>query len=376
MSRAPARQSVDVLVIGLGPAGGAAALAAARGGLKVAAVERRRTVGVPVQCAGFIPLPLGKYAQGSGVLKQRISGMKTMLPSGAAEHTEFPGLMIDRALFDQALAQQAGEAGARLWLGSRLAGLDAERALARISTPEGEREIEYRLLVAADGPHSFVAGALGLPPLETVHARQYTVPLRHACADTHVWLSDAYPGGYAWLFPRGALANLGLGLDRRLSGNLKQPLDELHRRLFEQGVVGARIGCRTGGAIPVGGLRARLAVGGVLFAGDAAGLTHPITGAGIHAAVVSGERAGEAAVRFLGGQPDALEAFEEDVRDQFGAVLDRAVMRRRWLAQRWHTAAAHGDAMHRRGWIAFPEYFSAGAELSGDAEKEHDECCG
>ena len=58
--------NVDVLVIGLGPAGGAAATAAARAGLSVLAVDRRKEVGVPVQCAEFIPLPMGRYAQADG----------------------------------------------------------------------------------------------------------------------------------------------------------------------------------------------------------------------------------------------------------------------------------------------------------------------
>lgn len=351
---------VDVLVIGLGPAGAAAAAAAAQGGLRVLGVERRREIGMPVQCAEFIPLPMGKYARADGVLLQRIKGMKSYLPSGAVTETEFPGLMIDRAAFDQALACEARQHGAELLLDSRLVALDADRAIARIKTPEAEIEVGYGLLVAADGPHSPVAAALGLPEMEVVTTRQYTVPLKRAYQDTDIWLSPAYPGGYAWLFPKGTLANLGLGLDKRFAGDMKTPLDELHRQLMEQDLVGSEISYRTGGAIPVGGLRERLVVGKVLFTGDAAGLTHPITGAGIAAAVVSGERAGQAAAALL-KQHDAaaLADFEEDIRDQFEVAISRAVERRRWLDRFWNTAEAHADPLHRKSWIAFPDYFSA-----------------
>lgn len=76
------RQQVNVLIVGLGPAGGAAALAAAQAGLRVAAVERKKEIGVPVQCAEFIPLPLARHAQAEGVLQQRIQGMVSHLPSG------------------------------------------------------------------------------------------------------------------------------------------------------------------------------------------------------------------------------------------------------------------------------------------------------
>ena len=64
-----------------------------------------------------------------------------------------------------------------------------------------------------------------------VHTRQYTVPLQRPAADTDIWLSPEYPGGYGWLFPKGRLANLGVGADKRLAADLKGPLDRLHRRL-------------------------------------------------------------------------------------------------------------------------------------------------
>ena len=350
---------VDVLVIGLGPAGGVAALVAARAGLSVLAVDRRKEVGVPVQCAEFIPLPMGKYAQGKGVFRQSISGMKSFLPSQAVEETAFPGLMIDRAAFDQAFASEAAQAGAQLYLDSRLLKLDADTSRAWVKTPGDEVEISYRILIAADGPHSTVAESLGMPHLEIVHTRQYTVPLLKPFADTDVWLSDDFPGGYGWLFPKGNYANLGLGADKHLSTDLKTPLDALHQHLMAEGRVGAEISYRTGGAIPVGGLREQIVVGNIMLTGDAAGLTHPITGGGISAAVVSGERAGQAAVALLvDNDADALDDFDEDIRDQFEATLQRAVARRRWMKQYWHSESARQDTMHRKGWIAFPEYFS------------------
>lgn len=360
---------VDVLVIGLGPAGSAAAAAATRAGLSVLAVERKQQVGVPVQCAEFIPLPLGKYAQAEGVLVQRIAGMKNYLPSGMTESAAFPGLMIDRAAFDQALAREAESQGAVLSLASRLLRLDAQHSIAYIHTPTGEREVAYRLLIAADGPNSTVASQLGLAPLETVFTRQYTVPLQKPYADTDIWLSDEYPGGYAWLFPKGGCANLGVGADKDYTHDLKQPLDALHARLVEQGIVGEAILSLTGGLIPVGGLRARLVVEKVLFVGDAAGLTHPITGAGIAAALVSGECAGQAAASYLqANDNDALNEFEAEMRDQFEMSLARAVARRQWLNQHWHSAAACEDAMHRKGWIAFPEYFEKQIFTTEDTE--------
>ncbi|MBX3666153.1 MAG: geranylgeranyl reductase family protein [Burkholderiales bacterium] len=352
-------QDCDVLVVGLGPGGGAAAAAAAAAGLRVVAIDRRREIGLPVQCAEFIPLPLSRHAMAFGVLAQRISGMTSMLPSGAAVDTPFSGLMIDRAAFDRALAGSAAVAGAAVHAATGLIALDAGARTARLRGPGGESALRYRVLVAADGPHSTVARLLGLPPLRTVNTRQYTVPLLQPFEDTDIWLSPDYPGGYAWLFPKGDCANLGLGMDPEADGDMKTALDRLHRELVAEGRVGAGILMRTGGAIPVGGLRDPLVADNVLFVGDAAGLTHPVTGAGIAAAVASGEAAAAAARAWLGGDAGALAAYSEDMTDQFGESLQRAVARRAELARLWRTGAAADDAPHRRSWIAFDEYYRA-----------------
>lgn len=348
----------DVLVVGLGPGGGAAAATAAERGARVIAIDKKRRVGEPVQCAEFIPLPLGRYATGEGVLQQRVSGMRCFLPSGAVKDSEFSGLMIDRAAFDQALAARAADAGAALCLTTRLLSVDFQRRIALVLEQDRRLEIRYRALVAADGPLSKVARLLGLPSQKVAHSRQYTVPLNRRLTDTQIWLSPAYPGGYAWLFPRGSSANLGLGIDEEFGRNLKAPLDDLHRTLLEAGVVGPRILRRTGGAIPLGGMRECLVEGDILFVGDAAGLTHPITGAGIGAAVLSGEEAGRVAARHAAGERHALEGYDEVVRDLFGSTIERALRTRESLRRIWLTPAAGLDENQRRGWIAFEEYFA------------------
>ncbi|MCG5493258.1 NAD(P)/FAD-dependent oxidoreductase [Ectothiorhodospira variabilis] len=350
--------SVDVLVVGLGPAGGSAARVAAAEGLSVLGIDRRAVIGQPVQCAEFIPLPMGSYARDPGVFSQPIRHMTTLLPSGASQASDFPGIMIDRAAFDQAIAARAQAQGATLWTDAMLLELDLEARRARVRHAGQEQTITFRALVAADGPHSPVAAQLGWPALEIVQTRQYTVPLTQPRDDTVIWLSPDYPGGYAWLFPREGQANLGLGMDKTLAPDLKTPLDALHRELVEAGWVGEAILSRTGGAIPVGGLRPRVFEGAVVFAGDAAGLTHPITGGGIAPAVVSGELAGEAVAAWLGGDEAALADYQEDLCDRYGPSLERAVARRRELGRVWHRPEAREDAVHRRGWIAFGEYFN------------------
>ncbi|MGC8590738.1 geranylgeranyl reductase family protein [Acidithiobacillus sp.] len=350
-------RDVDVLVVGSGPGGAAAAREAARRGLGVLLVERREAIGVPVQCAEFVPMPLLRTVRETASRVQEVEGMLTVLPSGAGHHSVFPGIMIDRARFDQGLADLAVAAGAELWTRCQFLGWDGETAILRRGAEE-RIAVRPRLLIGADGPHSMVAAAVGLDHQAVVYTRQYTVPLLHPYSDTDIFLADDFPGGYGWLFPKGSVANVGLGADRRFADNLKTPLDHLHRQMVARGLVGPEILGRTGGAIPVGGMRT-MVHGPVILVGDAAGLTHPITGAGIPAAVISGARAGQAAAEWLGGDGDALESFAEDMRDQFGPAIGRAVARRKALEAVWRQPAAQDDRVMRSGWIAFEEYFAA-----------------
>ncbi len=344
--------SCDVLVVGLGPAGGAAALAAAEAGLRVIALERRNEIGRPVQCAECVPAAMGRLVRRTGCEVQRVDAMQTVLPSGASVDSPFRGIMIDRARLDAGLARSAEEAGARLLLGWRFDALDAGAGRVRCRNAQGAREISYRLLIAADGPFSPVADALGLPSQPVALARQVTVPLLQPLARTEVYLSPDYPGGYGWLFPKGGTANLGVGVAREAGHLLRPRLHDLHRRLAGEERVGGGILARTGGGIPVGGLRPKLVVGNVMLVGDAAGLTHPVTGAGIHPAVTSGEAAGRAAARWLVGDAAALESYGAGMEELFGPSLARALRRRGELRGR------EGDeGALRRAWVAFPDYY-------------------
>ena len=348
----------DLLVVGLGPAGSRAATEAARAGLRVIALERKKTVGIPVQCAEFIPLPVSGYAK-ADARAQPVSAMSTFLPSGTKAERGFGGLMIRRDKFDQALAKEAETAGGVLWTDTSLRAIDPVAHVAQASTATGLRDIRYKLMVAADGPLSQAAACLDLPRLRVVTTRQYTVPLLQAHDDTDIWLSPGYPGGYAWLFPKGTVANLGLGMDPRFETDLKAPLDALHAMLASAGRVGDEILLRTGGPIPVGGMRERLVVGETVFAGDAAGFTHPVSGAGIAQAVASGERAGRAAAAWFAGDADALRDYEDEMREQYEASIERGLAARRRMEAAWRARSAE-DGAHRGGWIAFDEYYAAG----------------
>lgn len=350
----------DVLVVGLGPAGSCAAAEAAKRGRHVIAVERKVEAGKPVQCAEFVPALIGTEVSAmTGAMIQSISSMETYVEDGGAELTpDFPGRMIDRAEFDRSLAEEAARAGAETNFGVavRKIGDGGE-----VTLSDG-RVVKPSLIIGADGPRSDVGEAIGVVNREVVESRQICVDLNGAHDATDIWLSSDIPGGYGWLFPKGDKANLGLGVAAEYKDMLKPALEKLHASLVAEGRVGKIIHGWTGGAIPVGGLLKAFGELGetkVLLAGDAAGTTHPVTGAGIASAVISGKLAGEAAHNWLSGDEDAPEDYAEELEDWLGPALTRAVAHRNRLLQMLKTQGHLSPEELRSGWIAYLEYWAA-----------------
>ncbi|VAW02744.1 geranylgeranyl reductase [hydrothermal vent metagenome] len=357
----------DILVIGLGPAGACAAKAAALAGYSVLAIEKKTTAGTPVQCAEFVPAMIG--AEVSALHHstiQPINSMVTRVEQQPADRMpDFPGRMIDRAAFDLQLGQQAAQAGAKLRYGVRVREISKSGKI----TLSDASFVSPKIIIGADGPHSVIGRSIGSGIDEFLETRQINLTLQQPFTSTDIYLSQQMPGGYAWAFPKGDTVNLGLGVHPKSKHKLKPFLDDLHHQLIDEGRVGRQIHSHTGGAIPAGGMVRPFGKRGqtlCLLAGDAAGLTNPITGAGINSAVISGQMAGETAARYLAGQPGAPAEYMEDLDDLFGASIARALAHKARLANHPHP----GPEQLRSGWIAYPEYW----QLQPAAQLEETSC--
>jgi digeranylgeranylglycerophospholipid reductase len=362
-----ARETPDVLVIGLGPAGSRAAEAAAKACLHVIALEKRPAAGTPVQCAEFVPSMIERDVLTiAEVTEQKIARMLTFVEDDErpSETPEFRGLMIDRAGFDQMLADNAAMAGADCRYAMKVLGIDRDGTV----HCSGGDSFKPKVLIGADGPRSRVGAAIGSVNRDLVETRQLTVPLVLPHDATDIFLSADYRGGYGWLFPKGAVANVGLGIsvdgalpdDKSTRRGLKAMLMDLLTRLATERRIGTSGWALTGGAIPVGGrLKSigKLGNTAVFLAGDAAGLTNPVTGAGIASAVQSGTMAGRAAVDFVGGREGALEDYEEELGDIFDAALNRALRRRREVLACYKDGGLPDHAALEDGWIGSPRYW-------------------
>lgn len=346
----------DVLVVGAGPAGSCAAREAAKAGADVLVVERRRRVGLPVQCAEYIPAPLlGEAGVGRDCVVQEVAGMRAWLHGRCIQELAAPGFTIRRDRFDQALADSARQAGARYLLDTAAVSLDG-RTLAARRGDGSHLAITAGVIVGADGPRSRVGRAMGSINRHCLPAAQFRVRLTEPLTRTEVFFDDRLHGGYAWLFPKGEQANLGLGMLRPGPGlpGIVAVLRALWAELRAKGrIAGEPLGS-CAGWIPAEAPR-RVVAGGVLLAGDAAGHTHPITGAGIFQAVLGGKMAGAWAARAaLSGDTGLLAGYQDAWDDFYGETLARAHVRRQLLESR----PGDLESVIRRCWVGFREYYA------------------
>lgn len=348
--------SCDILVVGAGPAGGATALAAARRGARVLVVDRRQWVGVPVQCAEYIPAMLmGQLDLGKAFIVQKTRKMKTFLPGEPVQEIRAPGFTIHRDLFDQAMIRAAVDFGAELMLATRavrrtddqtvlLKGKDGRYLLARA-----------KVIVGADGPCSTVGRWVGAVNIHFLPGVQVTMALAAPMDWTEVYFDPEIYAGYGWVFPKKELANIGIGLKTTPRGPVRTRavLERFISRLEASGkVTGPAVGYAAGW-IPAEPVR-RAVYGNVLLVGDAAGHTHPITGAGIANAVVGGEMAGRWAARAVEtGDLGALRCYDDQWQDHFRHPLAHAHRRRQTMESRW---SDFSTTVHSC-WIAYREYY-------------------
>ena len=164
----------------------------------------------------------------ASVAQQAVARMLTFVESEQPEETpDFRGYMIDRDAFDRMLAERAADAGADCRYGSSVLNIDNDGA---VHTSDG-RLLRPRILIGADGPRSRVGAAIGRVNRCLVDTRQVTVPLVLPHDATDIFLSADYRGGYGWLFPKGAVANVGIGVEVGTRQQLKPMLDALLERL-------------------------------------------------------------------------------------------------------------------------------------------------
>ncbi len=337
LRRVSTEPSADVIVVGAGPAGSAAALVAARAGLKVMLLERGPFPGSKNMYGGvvygrildeLIPdwyehVPVQRWVtRRSTMVMDGDRAMTVDFRAQAWGRAPYNGATTYRPDFDSWLADQAVAAGARLVSSTTAVGLLTEAGrIIGVTTDRPSGDLRAPVVIACDGVNSFLAKQAGLYhhpesshftlgaketlalPKETIDQR-FGVRGRDGVDIEIIGATQGIPGGgFVYTNLDSVAVGVVVGVDELATAGLRP--EELIARLklhpaIEPLIEGAELKEYSAHLIPEGGYKTmpELSTDGLLVAGDAACLTLAagIWLEGVNFAIGSGARAGEVAV--------------------------------------------------------------------------------
>lgn len=311
----------DVLIVGAGPAGSAAALTLARAGFDVVLIDQHTFPRDKICGDGLIP-DAHQALRALGVLDevmqaaQAVDHVRCIGPRGG--RLDVPGelAVLPRRQLDDIVCRAAVAAGARMHAPARfLAPLESEGAVvgARVQHGEVQREVRATWVLLASGavPQALLAADMAERHTPSgVGLRGY---IRHPELAERlqgleiVWHRALSPG-YGWIFPCGdGVFNIGVGISdgpdgRRVKGELNlrqlyQRFTEVHAPARELVAGGTLLGELKGAPLRFSLEGARFSRPGLLVCGEAAGSTYSFTGEGIGKALQTGILAAQSLIQ-------------------------------------------------------------------------------
>jgi len=321
----------DVLVVGAGPAGSSAARAAAEAGANTIFIDKKREIGVPVQCAeaiGEYLIPFLPFKIPEEQLIWKIDGMSFWAEGIAIERSGgfWSAYAINREKIDEWLANKAIVAGAKLHLETELTDLEFSEKYhvtkAIVKTGEGMEEIVPKVVIAADGVHSKVLNKLGFTNLKDKCGEVLSFELNnlnlYKPTYEQLYIGDFAPGAYAYIFPLSeSRANVGVAssfpgkkLERCYAEFLEIP------EVKEQLKNGTKV-VEKSGLAPYTYFSDKCVYENVLLVGDAANQNFKPFVEGILPGIICGDIAGKTAYSFIKGR-NLLSDYQKHVKDKLG----------------------------------------------------------
>lgn len=338
----------DVVIVGAGPGGAAAAYYLAQGGLDVLLLDkfdfpRDKTCG-----DGLMPLALTVLAD-MGLLADlsrqscRIEKLDVFAPNGQVTTATLPkqadrpdyALVVPRLILDQAVRERAVCQGAKFEGKVKVTGVEVEGQTVTLTGRRERRSFEARSRVAiiATGASTGLLRRAGIltqePRRMMVAARAYFEGVAELNDRLRFYFAGVPLPGYGWVFPLpGGRANIGACVFR--TGWRAPRLATPPATVFEQFIQIPPLQALLAQARqldPAKGYPLRIDFGTaptygdrVLLVGEAAGLVNPLTGEGIDYALESGRMAAAYLLeQFAVGSfsPEQFAGYDQRLRERF-----------------------------------------------------------
>lgn len=322
----------DVIVVGGGPAGAAAARDCVKAGLDTLILEKEYHPR-PKPCAGGVSIAALKHLEHPmppEVVEARCSSFRGVYRNKSVDfitEDEFI-VVVSREVFDLWLVSLAQSAGAELRQGERVTDIDIDDRGVTVRSVKGI--YTGSLLIGADGVNSTVAKIIRKPFIKKETAFCL-------CADINnnemgsAWRDGVevhyglQPMCYSWIFPKRGRLSVGHGGWIQDSPDIAGVFVKFlrDRGLYKDGLR------YRGHRIPLGGIKRNVVGDRLILAGDAAGFADPFTGEGIRYAIASGRLAAATAVSLITrGVPlnrQNLGVYERNCFQEFGSELKAAL---------------------------------------------------
>jgi len=329
----------DAIIVGGGPAGSTTAYRLAEQGASVLLADKA-TFPRDKPCGGGMTLRAVRQCpvDPTPVVEELVDMVELRFRYGAAvvHTTQQPVVwMTQRQRLDAFLLDAARERGAEVREGVKVS---FEPNNTVVLAP-GEK-VRGEVVVGADGANGVTARAVGLGNGITYgvayegNVRYPTVPRERYARRLVLELADI-PGGYAWVFPKGDHANVGVGGWESEGPKLKE---HLRRACEAHGLEPEELESLRGHRLPLRHPDTKIAGERALLVGDAAGLIDPVSGDGMYECFVSSRLAAGAIVELLAGRTSTLEPYASAVDGEL-APLHRASWKLKKALDRWPRAS-------------------------------------
>lgn len=339
----------DLVVVGGGPAGSSAAFAAAKNGIKVALLEKEKSVAETVRTSGVTWI---QNIKEFGIPDDCFNPIKNFSFCSPNNEVTISDKVARAAVLDvrktyRWLAQEAEQSGADVFIMTNVDGIlkneNGDIAGVRAKGPNGNVTFHSKVVIDASGFTSTVCKAMGFATQWKRFGAGAEYEMKAENVDPHTWwlmVGQEYsPAGYAWIFPLGNnVVRIGVGIGKPESNvdptqRLKEIMDK------KMGPI-SKLGKMTPiefhyGLIPNDGLSRKTVFNNLILVGDSAGQANPLVLEGIRYAIKFGRVAGKVsadAIKSGNTDKDSLEAYEKNWKKDIESKINSAgKVQDRWI---------------------------------------------